>query len=118
MEDRAAPALRSILLGSADPERLSRWYAEALATSAARDGGLDLGGVTVFIGRRDELSGRNAEPGRLILNVAVDDITAVETRLIAMRAAWVREVEWTDCGRIGTVLDPDGNYLQVMTGTG
>ena len=31
---------------------------------------------------------------------------------------WVREVERTAWGRIGTVLDPDGNYLQVIDNTG
>src|SRR4051812_40828111 len=118
MDDRAGPALRSILLGSADPTRLSRWYAEALAVRTAHDGRFDLGGVTVFVGRRDGLTARNVQPDRVILNIAVDDLDVVESRLIAMRAAWAREVEWDGCTRIGTVLDPDGNYVQVMEATG
>jgi hypothetical protein len=118
VEDLAAPSVQSILLGSPEPERLARWYADALATGQRGDGRLDLGAVSVIFGRRPQLSARNSEPDRLVLNVSIDDISAVEKRLIDMRVVWAREVEWTPYGRIGTVLDPDGNYVQVMEAKG
>ena len=39
---------------------------------------------------------------------------AVEARLIAIVAVWVRELEAGPCGLIGTVVDPDGNYVQFI----
>jgi hypothetical protein len=44
----------------------------------------------------------------------VDDIRAAEERLVALDAVWVRELEPTRWGIIGTVLDLDGNYVQIV----
>ena len=34
-----------------------------------------------------------------------------------MQAVWVRELERVPWGIIGTVLDPDGNYVQIIEPT-
>lgn len=49
-----------------------------------------------------------------MVNVVVDDVTAVEARLIAHDTGWHRELEETAWGTVGTVLDPDGNFVQVI----
>ena len=54
------------------------------------------------------------EPARIVLNFHVDDIRAAEGRLVALEAVWVRELERTRWGIIGTVLDFDGNYVQIV----
>lgn len=113
----SAPVLGSILVGSADPLRLRAWYADVFGARPDRAGFLDLGGVRMLIDRRD-VPGRSVDPGRLILNVHVDDVRGVESVLIDREAIWIREVESTPWGRIGTVLDPDGNYIQVIDATG
>jgi predicted enzyme related to lactoylglutathione lyase len=95
------PSLGVVLVGSADPARLRAWYAEAF------------GSAGVLIDKRD-VADRASEPGRVILTFAVDDITAAEARLIDHEVTWIREVESTPLGRIGTVIDADGNYVQVM----
>ncbi len=95
------PAIGTILLGSVDPDRLRKWYRSVFE--------LDLPVV-----HRPELAPRAAEPQRLIANVLVSDAVAVEARLIAIGAVWVRELEAGPCGLIGTVLDPDGNYVQFI----
>jgi predicted enzyme related to lactoylglutathione lyase len=80
-----------------------------------REGGvLDFGGVVVVVDGRADLAPTNPDPGRLILNFHVDDIAAVEARLVALEVIWIREVQPTPCGIIGTVLDPDGNCVQVI----
>jgi predicted enzyme related to lactoylglutathione lyase len=50
----------------------------------------------------------------MIITFAVEDIRAAEARLIEHEATWIREIEVTPLGRIGTLVDPDGNYVQVM----
>lgn len=115
MEDPVAtPALASILLGTTDPDRLRAWYVAALGPDQREHGVLDFGGVALIVDGRTDLQATSHEPGRLILNFHVDDIATVEARLVALEAIWVREVEATPCGIIGTVLDPDGNYVQVI----
>ena len=106
-----------MLVGSADPLRLREWYAGVFGAPTDPDGMLDYGGLRVLIDERD-VAARSAEPGRLILTFAVDDIAAIEGRLIDHEVVWVREVESTPLGRIGTLADPDGNYVQVMQPVG
>jgi predicted enzyme related to lactoylglutathione lyase len=117
LQDMSAPALASILLASADPVRLRAWYVDVLDARPDRSGFLNVGRVAMLIDRR-EVAARCAEPGRVILNFEVPDVRAVERLLVAREAVWIREVESTPWGRIGTVLDPDGNYVQVIDGTG
>lgn len=96
-----------VLVGSVDPARLTAWYAEVF-------GGVPDG---IVIDRRDVASSAS-EPGRVILTFTVDDIAATEARLIDHEVTWVREIESTPLGRIGTVIDADGNYVQVLETTG
>jgi hypothetical protein len=96
-----------VLLASADPERLRRWYRDLFGVEGDGSGG-------VVIDGRDDLATTNPEPHRLIVNVLVDDAAAIEARLVASGAVWVRELEPSPCGPIGTVLDPDGNYVQFI----
>ena len=106
-------SLGIVLVGSADPARLRAWYEAAFGLLADADGTLDLGGVQLVIDRRD-VAARAVEPGRMIITIAVDDIAAAEAGLIDHEVTWLREVESTPFGEIGTIIDPDGNYVQVM----
>ena len=92
-----------VLVGSADPARLRAWYDAAF-------GGVPQG---LMIDERD-VADRCHEPGRVILTFTVDDIAAAEARLIDHEVTWIREIESTPHGRIGTVVDADGNYVQVL----
>ena len=111
------PTLGVVLVGSADPARLRAWYADAFGVLADADGFLDFGTTSVLIDQRD-LPCQAVEPGRVILTFTVADLDDAERRLIEREVVWVREVENTSIGRIGTVVDPDGNYVQVMQATG
>jgi Glyoxalase-like domain len=117
------PALSSLLVGTADARRLRAWYVAALAPGDAGDRVVEVtptmfactfGSTTLLIDGRGDVADKNGEPNRLILNFVVDDIAVVEARLVAMEAVWVREVERTPWGMIGTVLDVDGNYVQII----
>jgi hypothetical protein len=97
----SAMARVAVVIGSPAPRRLSAWYRWAF-------------GLAGLVVPRPELGPRAREPQRFVPNVVVEDAAAVEARLIAGGAVWVRELESGRHGLIGTVLDPDGNYVQFI----
>ena len=110
-----APSARivGIVLGSRAPGRLAAWYRQVLGLGDG-DAVVMAGGVKLSFTSDVDIGPTTAEPDRLVLNFVVEDIEAVEARLVAMEAVWVRELERAPWGIIGTVLDPDGNYVQII----
>lgn len=112
------PSLDSILLASTEPERLHAWYVAAL--EPAEDVNVDryrvlkFGGFYVLIDSRPDVADKNPEPGRVILNFDVADAHAVAARLNELGASWLAELEDRDGSLFGTVIDPDGNYIQII----
>jgi predicted enzyme related to lactoylglutathione lyase len=106
----------SILLASTDPDRLRDWYECAFRVGADVDGFLRFGDVGVLIVSRDDVSARNPEPGRIIINVHVDDANASARHLDAMGVSWLAPLEYreADGAWFATLLDPDGNYVQII----
>jgi predicted enzyme related to lactoylglutathione lyase len=113
----------SILIGSADPGRLTEYYSKLFGEPAFADGGYtgwQLGSGWVTIGPHDQVSGKNAQPGRLIWNVETADVRGEFERMKAAGAIVVREPytmdeDTTDSGFIATFADPDDNYFQLMS---
>ena len=109
------PPIGSILLGTRDPARLLDWYRAAFGAVPNDDGFLTFGEVAVLIDKRDDVATANPEPGRLIMNFHVDDARAAAARLDEIGCVWLSEVEERDFGMLfGTVIDPDGNYIQII----
>jgi predicted enzyme related to lactoylglutathione lyase len=112
------PSLNSLLLGSNDPGRLRDWYAAVLDAHADPDGFVQFGAVAVLMDERDDVAPRTVEPGRVVLNHHVTDIRARGQHLDELGAEWVSPIEYRDAGLwFGTVLDPDGNYVQLIETT-
>ncbi|MDO9456889.1 VOC family protein [Nocardioides sp.] len=112
------PSIRSILLASADPDRLRAWYVDALGHEPDADGFLDPEGVGLLVDGRDDVAPATVEPGRVVLNHHVPSIAAAAARLDERGATWVSPVELRDAGLwFGTVEDPDGNYVQLIETT-
>ena len=108
------PPLGSILLGSPNPERLRAWYRAAFGAEPDEDGFVRFGEVAVLIDGRRDVGAVNPEPGRVILNFHVDDARAVAAHLDRVGVSWLVPIEARDDGLFGTVIDPDGNYVQVI----
>jgi len=108
------PKPGSILLGTTRRAELRDWYRKAMAPNHEGEGPIDLGGFLLVIEQRDDVSEKNNEPGRHILNFHVDDFDAVEAQLQAAGVEWTVPVEDRGSGRFGTFADPDGNYLQII----
>ena len=106
--------LGSMLLGSTNAPALREWYRTTFAPDHEGDGPIELGGFHLVIDERDDVSHTNGEPGRVILNFHVDDIDEVAARLDAAAVTWRTPVEDRGFAKIGTFLDPDGNYLQLV----
>jgi uncharacterized glyoxalase superfamily protein PhnB len=114
----AKSSLGSILLASTDPERLRAWYAAALSpdeeSTVDQYRILKFGDFYVLIDSRSDITDKNPEPARMILNFDVDDARAVAARLDEMGVSWVAALEDRDGSLFGTVTDPDGNYVQII----
>lgn len=111
----------SILIGSADPDRLVTYYTKLFGEPAMSDGGYtgwQLGSGFVTVGPHSEVTGKNAHPGRLIWNVETADVKGEFERMKAAGAIVIREpytFEGYPDSWIATLADPDDNYFQLMT---
>ena len=111
----------SILIGSADAQRLVDYYTKLFGPPGFSDGGYtgwQLGTGFVTVGPHDQVSGKNAQPGRLIWNLETTDVAGDFERLKAAGAIVVREPYAFEPGTavsIATLADPDDNYFQLVT---
>ena len=111
----------SILIGSADPERLAAYYSKLFGDPSFADGGYTgwmLGSGAVTVGPHSEVTGTNREPGRLIWNIESSDVQGDFDRFKAAGATVIREpysFEGEPGSLIATLADPDGNYFQLTT---
>jgi predicted enzyme related to lactoylglutathione lyase len=114
MSQTVGVRLGSLVLGSDDPDRLSAWYRTAFAPSAEVGTVLDLSSGRLIFDRRGDLEQVPREPGRILINLYVENIRAVEAHLNALGVEWVRPVESFPPGTIATLKDRDGNYVQII----
>ena len=108
------PPIGSLLVGSSNVDQMKDWYRRAFDTKENDMGAFQFGNVQFFVETHSEVSGPTKEPARMIINLDVDDARALEAHLNAVGATWVRPVEQETFGLIGTVADPDGNYVQII----
>lgn len=115
----------SVLIGSEDPGRLADYYTKLFGKPMWDDGGYTgwlIGTGSVTVGPHSEVKGRNASPGRMILNIESEDVPGDFARLVAAGAMVVRE-PYTMDGMpadtwIATLADPDDNYFQLLSPMG
>ena len=111
----------SILIGSENPGRLVEYYTKLFGTPTMADGGYTgwlIGSGFVTVGPHDQVTGKNAHPGRLIWNIETADVKGDFERMKAAGAIVVAEPygfgDSTDVS-IATLADPDDNYFQLMS---
>jgi predicted enzyme related to lactoylglutathione lyase len=114
-------SFNSILIGSAEPERLVEYYSKLFGQPGFAEGGYtgwQLGTGYVTVGPHDQVTGKNPQPGRLIWNIETTDVQGEFDRMKAAGAIVVREpygFEGELTASIATLADPDDNYFQLMT---
>jgi predicted enzyme related to lactoylglutathione lyase len=115
----------SILIGSADPQTLADYYTKLFGKPGFSDGGYtgwQIGTGFVTVGPHSEVTGKNAQPGRLIWNIETTDVLGDFERLQAAGAIVVRAPYKFEEGpaessevSIATLADPDDNYFQLVS---
>ena len=112
----------SILIGSADPQRLVDYYTKLFGAPSMSEGGYTgwlIGSGFVTVGPHSEVSGKNAHPGRIIWNIETPDVKGDFERFKAAGAIVVAEPYGFEEGQIdasiATLADPDDNYFQLMS---
>jgi predicted enzyme related to lactoylglutathione lyase len=109
-----APPIGSLLVGSSNVDAMKDWYRKAFAVTENDMGAFTFGPVQLFIEEHSDVGGPTKEPARVIINLDADDCREIEAHLEGMGVTWVRKVEQMPFGIIGTVADPDGNYVQII----
>jgi predicted enzyme related to lactoylglutathione lyase len=111
----------SILIGSEDPQRLADYYSKLFGKPSMEDSGYSgwqIGSGWLTVGPHSEVHGKNAQPGRLLVNIESTDVKADFDRFKAAGAIVIREPyvlgEGDQQGTIATFADPDDNYFQLM----
>jgi hypothetical protein len=106
--------LGSLVLGSADPKRLAAWYQAAFAPEAEAGRVLALGQGELIFEQRDDVAPQAAEPGRIIINIQVDEFPMLVAHLETLDLEWERPAGPFAAGMIATVQDADGNFVNVF----
>jgi predicted enzyme related to lactoylglutathione lyase len=111
----------SILIGSEDAPSLAAFYTKLFGDPIWNESGYtvwQLGSGSVTVGPHSEVTGRNAQPGRLIWNIETEDVRGDFDRFTTAGATVVREpyeFENAPGSLIATLADPDGNYFQLTS---
>jgi predicted enzyme related to lactoylglutathione lyase len=111
--------VNGILIYTAQLEPMLRFYRDVLGLEPrhVKDRTVNFAwrDFKLTIGLHDEVSGRNGDPLRLMVNFHVDDIHAVHRRLHSTGVEFSRPPEQEPWGGwIATFADPDGNTLQLL----
>jgi predicted enzyme related to lactoylglutathione lyase len=107
--------LHGLVLGSSDPKRLAAWYQAAFTPDVeVTDSVLQLSKGALIFEQRDDVAPQAAEPGRIIVNIQVDELPVLVAHLEALDPEWVRPVEQIPVGTIATVKDADGNFVNIL----
>ena len=98
---------------------LDRFYVDTLGLTprTRREGfvNFELGGQRLTITTHASVRGSSADPLRLMVNLATDDIAADHARLTAAGVPFTRPPEREPWGGwVATLADPDGNTLQLF----
>ncbi len=118
--DRAAiQGVAGVIIWTDDLPRMLRFYRDTLGLTPLHERpafvNFQWGDFRLSVGVHDDVSGANADPLRIMLNLDVADIEAVHARLRAAGIAFSRPPEPEPWGGIvATFQDPDGNTLQLM----
>ena len=111
----------SLLIGSADPARLTAYYTKLFGKPGWEGGdftGWQIGTGFVTVGPHEQVKGKSTHPGRVIWNIESSDVEGDFERLKAAGASVVQEPYHPGEAAemlIATFSDPDDNYFQLLS---
>lgn len=101
-------------------KNLLPFYRDVLGMTVAVDTpefvvlGTNPGGPSVTLGTHSEVKGKNTDPARHMVGLAVDDVRAEYGRLKAKGVEFVDEPTEFPQVTVATFKDPEGNYIQLL----
>jgi predicted enzyme related to lactoylglutathione lyase len=111
--------LTSVMIGSAKPKVLAKFYEKVFKQSADwEDGdwfGWAAGDTWLHIGPHEEVTGKAKEPARLMFNFETRLVKSEFKRISELGAKVIKEPYQMDGSWVATFADPDGNYFQLMS---
>jgi uncharacterized glyoxalase superfamily protein PhnB len=105
-------------VNSENPNQLGAFYRDKIGLEPNPDIGenaFNAGGTMFLIDGHSEVSGKNSDAPRVLINFFVDDLAAEQKRLEDQGVEFIRSAGkeyWG--GVISTFVDPDGNYGQLI----
>lgn len=110
--------INSVLIWTDDTNRLVPFYRDVLGLKAEIQGDFaffSLEGAALVIGKHSDVHGRSSDPYRIMVNFQVADCQAEYDRLSPQGVEFIRAPSKEGDGfTIATLLDPDGNVLQLF----
>ena len=116
--------LNNVMIGTEDVQRLADYYTDLFGKPRWDDAsgfvGWQIGQGSIVVGPHDKVKGKNASPGRIIINIESEDVEGEFARLKAAGGIVVQE-PYAPGGddmpemRIATFADPDDNYFQLIS---
>jgi len=78
--------------------------------------GWQLGGAFFGVLNHSEMTGGAKDPGRVMVNFETTEVKEEFTRIKSLGAKVAHTpYEMSENGWVATLIDPDGNYFQLMT---
>jgi predicted enzyme related to lactoylglutathione lyase len=120
MADQPALTFNSIMIGTSQPTVLAEFYQKVFARPADMHDGTfyawNAGSSSISIMEHSEVKGQSKEPARIILNLETKAVKEEFERLQKLNVTVIKEPYEMGGGWIATLADPDGNYVQLVTG--
>ena len=117
-------SLGAYLIWSEDPFRLGKWYEEVLGFKRNSvleypdDTGIlyQIDGRYFWIGKHSQVTGKNKDPYRHMINLIVDDVKQTYEKLKKKGVEFIAEpfISPGNDMEFATFSDPEGNILQIM----
>ena len=117
--------LNTLLIGSANPAELTKFYSQVLESQPAWGGevgefvGFNVGAGYLVIGPHSKVQGKNTNPERIIFNFETPDVNSEFERIKNIAGASVVQEpyspEESSDMTLATLADVDGNYFQLAS---
>jgi len=110
--------VHSVLIHTEDLKNLAPFYRDIIGFKPTMEGEdfavFEAGAAQLALGVHSEVNGRSKDPNRVMVDLEVDDCKAEYDRLKAKGVEFIREPSLDEGFVVATLLDPDGNTLQLF----
>lgn len=116
--------LNAIVIGTTQPEVMVEFYIKVFGKPADmvdQDNGFwgwELGGAYLGILNHSEMTGNAKDPGRILINFETPEVKEEFTRIKSLGATVAHTPYEMGQGWVATLIDPDGNYFQLISPMG